>query len=108
MKFGASFPTTNTKLDILTGTGVNAALNGLCGLRIRPRLCSAAPGAWSRDREAVHAADRASADLTYGKSPDTAETAQAALALGVSAIVIKADSADPEKVRGAVVKLRAA
>jgi 3-oxoacyl-[acyl-carrier protein] reductase len=49
------------------------------------------------------ATDGASVALTYGKSPDRAtETAQAALALGVSAIVIKADSADPEKVRGAV------
>src|SRR3984893_13639406 len=49
------------------------------------------------------AADGASVALTYGKSPDrAAETAQAALALGVSAIVIKADSADPEKVKGAV------
>ena len=49
------------------------------------------------------ATDGASVALTYGKSSDRAtETAQAALALGVSAIVIKADSADPEKVRGAV------
>jgi 3-oxoacyl-[acyl-carrier protein] reductase len=49
------------------------------------------------------AADGASVALTYAKSPDrAAETAQAAQALGVSAIVIKADSADPEKVRGAV------
>ena len=55
------------------------------------------------------ATDGASVALTYGKSSDrAAETAQAALALGVSAIVIKADSADPEKVKGAVVKLRAA
>jgi 3-oxoacyl-[acyl-carrier protein] reductase len=55
------------------------------------------------------AADGASVALTYSKSPDrAAETAQAALARGVSAIVIKADSADPEKVRGAVVKFRAA
>jgi 3-oxoacyl-[acyl-carrier protein] reductase len=49
------------------------------------------------------ATDGASVALTYGKSSDRAtETAQAALALGVSTIVIKADSADPEKVRGAV------
>jgi 3-oxoacyl-[acyl-carrier protein] reductase len=49
------------------------------------------------------AADGASVALTYAKSPDkAAETARAAEALGVSAIMIKADSADPEAVKGAV------
>jgi 3-oxoacyl-[acyl-carrier protein] reductase len=49
------------------------------------------------------AADGASVALTYAKSVDrAAETAHTAEALGVSAIVIKADSANPENVRGAV------
>jgi 3-oxoacyl-[acyl-carrier protein] reductase len=49
------------------------------------------------------AADGASVALTYVKSPDkAAETARAAEALGISAIMIKADSADPEAVRDAV------
>src|SRR5258708_15862645 len=49
------------------------------------------------------AADGASVALTYAKSPDrAAETARTAEALGVSVIVIKADSADPEAVKDAV------
>jgi 3-oxoacyl-[acyl-carrier protein] reductase len=49
------------------------------------------------------AADGASVALTYAKSPDkAAETARAAEALGVSVIMIKADSADPEAVKDAV------
>ena len=49
------------------------------------------------------AADGASVALTYAKSPDkAAETAHAAEALGVSAIMIKADSADAEAVTDAV------
>jgi 3-oxoacyl-[acyl-carrier protein] reductase len=49
------------------------------------------------------AADGASIALTYAKSPDkAAETARAAEALGVSAIMIKADSADPGAVKDAV------
>jgi 3-oxoacyl-[acyl-carrier protein] reductase len=50
------------------------------------------------------ASDGASvAPLTYAKSPDkAAETARAAEALGVSAIMIKADSADAEAVTDAV------
>src|ERR1700730_9716248 len=51
------------------------------------------------------AADGASVALTYVKSPDkAAETARAAEALGVSAIMIGADSADPEAVKGAVAR----
>jgi 3-oxoacyl-[acyl-carrier protein] reductase len=49
------------------------------------------------------AADGASVALTYAKSPDkAAETARAAERLGVSVLTIKADSADPEAVNGAV------
>jgi 3-oxoacyl-[acyl-carrier protein] reductase len=49
------------------------------------------------------ASDGASVALTYAKSPDkAAETARAAEALGVSAIMIKADSADAEAVTDAV------
>src|SRR5712692_1390893 len=49
------------------------------------------------------AADGTSVALTYAKSPDkAAETARAAEALGVSAVMIKVDSADPEAVKGAV------
>jgi len=49
------------------------------------------------------AADGASVALTYAKSADrAAEAARAAEALGVSAIMIKADSADPAAVKGAV------
>jgi 3-oxoacyl-[acyl-carrier protein] reductase len=49
------------------------------------------------------AADGTSVALTYAKSPDkAAETAQAAEALGVSALVIEADSADPAAVKDAV------
>ena len=49
------------------------------------------------------ATDGASVALTYAKSPDkAAETARAAEALGVSVIMIEADSADPEAVQGAV------
>jgi 3-oxoacyl-[acyl-carrier protein] reductase len=49
------------------------------------------------------ASDGASVALTYAKSPDkAAETARAAEALGVSAITIKADSADAEAVTDAV------
>src|SRR5260221_12502945 len=48
------------------------------------------------------AADGASVALTYANSPDkAAETARAAEGLGVSAIMIEADSADPEAVKGA-------
>jgi 3-oxoacyl-[acyl-carrier protein] reductase len=51
------------------------------------------------------AADGASVALTYVKSPDkAAETARAAEALGVSVIMIGADSADPEAVKGAVAR----
>jgi len=51
------------------------------------------------------AADGASVALTYAKSADrAAEAARAAEALGVSAIMIKADSADPAAVKGAVAK----
>jgi 3-oxoacyl-[acyl-carrier protein] reductase len=46
------------------------------------------------------AADGASVALTYAKSPDkAAESVRAAEALGVSAIMIEADSANPEAVR---------
>jgi len=49
------------------------------------------------------AADGASVALTYAKSADrAAEAARAAEALGVSAIMIKADSADPAAVKDAV------
>jgi len=49
------------------------------------------------------ASDGASVALTYAKSPDkAAETARAAEALGVSVIMIKADSADAEAVTDAV------
>jgi 3-oxoacyl-[acyl-carrier protein] reductase len=49
------------------------------------------------------ASDGASVALTYAKSPDkAAETARAAEASGVSAIMIKADSADAEAVTDAV------
>ena len=49
------------------------------------------------------ASDGASVALTYAKSPDkAAETARAAEAWGVSAIMIKADSADAEAVTDAV------
>jgi 3-oxoacyl-[acyl-carrier protein] reductase len=49
------------------------------------------------------ASDGASVALTYAKSPDkAAETARAAEALGVSAITIKADSADAKAVTDAV------
>jgi 3-oxoacyl-[acyl-carrier protein] reductase len=49
------------------------------------------------------AADGASVALTYAKSADrAAEAARAAEALGVSAIMIQADSADPAAVKGAV------
>ena len=49
------------------------------------------------------AADGASVALTYAKSADrAAETARAAEALGVSAVMIKADSADPGAVKDAV------
>ena len=49
------------------------------------------------------ASDGASVALTYAKSPDkAAETARAAETLGVSAITIKADSADAEAVTDAV------
>src|SRR5258708_29012864 len=49
------------------------------------------------------AADGASVALTYAKSPDrAAESVHAAEALGASAIMIEADSADPEAVQGAV------
>src|SRR5258708_9493898 len=49
------------------------------------------------------AADGASVVLTYAKSPDkAAETARAAEALGVSVIMIGADSADPKAVQDAV------
>jgi 3-oxoacyl-[acyl-carrier protein] reductase len=49
------------------------------------------------------AANGASVALTYAKSADrAAEAARAAEALGVSAIMIKADSADPAAVKGAV------
>src|SRR5712671_5577299 len=49
------------------------------------------------------AADGASVALTYANSPDkAAETARAAEGLGVLAIMIEADSADPEAVQGAV------
>ena len=51
------------------------------------------------------AADGASVALTYAKSADrAAEAARAAEALGVSAVMIKADSADPAAVKGAVAK----
>ena len=53
----------------------------------------------------VDDADGASVALTYAKSADrAAETGRAAEALGVSAIMIKADSADPAAVKGAVAK----
>jgi 3-oxoacyl-[acyl-carrier protein] reductase len=49
------------------------------------------------------AADGASVALTYAKSADrAAEAARAAEALGVSAVMIKADSADPAAVKDAV------
>jgi 3-oxoacyl-[acyl-carrier protein] reductase len=49
------------------------------------------------------AADGAAVALTYAKSPDkAAETARAAEALGVSVIMIGADSADPKAVQDAV------
>ena len=49
------------------------------------------------------AADGASVALTYAKSADrAAEAARAAEALGVSAMTIKADSADPAAVKDAV------
>src|ERR1700722_18094108 len=49
------------------------------------------------------AADGASVALTYAKSPDKAtETARAAEALGVTVIMIKADSTDPAAVKDAV------
>jgi 3-oxoacyl-[acyl-carrier protein] reductase len=49
------------------------------------------------------AADGVSVALTYAKSPDKAdETARAAEALGVSVIMIQADSADSEAVKDAV------
>src|SRR5260221_1914707 len=49
------------------------------------------------------AADGASVALTYAKSADRpAETAREAEALGVSAVMLKADSADPAAVKNAV------
>ena len=49
------------------------------------------------------ASDGASVALTYAKSPDkAAETARAAEALGVSVLMIEADSADPAAVKDAV------
>lgn len=49
------------------------------------------------------AADGASVAFTYARSPDRAtETARAAEALGVSALAIEADSADPKVVKDAV------
>jgi 3-oxoacyl-[acyl-carrier protein] reductase len=49
------------------------------------------------------AADGASVALTYAKSPDqAAETVRAADASGGSALMIKADSADPQAVKDAV------
>jgi 3-oxoacyl-[acyl-carrier protein] reductase len=49
------------------------------------------------------ATDGASVALTYARSPDkAAETARAAGAMGVSVIMIKADSADSEAVKEAV------
>src|SRR6266851_6187400 len=49
------------------------------------------------------AADVAAVALTYAKSPDkAAETARAAEGLGVSVIMIEADSANPEAVHDAV------
>jgi 3-oxoacyl-[acyl-carrier protein] reductase len=49
------------------------------------------------------AADGASVALTYAKSPDrAAEAVRAAEALGVSAVMIKADSADPAAVKDAL------
>src|SRR5260370_8879182 len=48
------------------------------------------------------AADGASVALTYAKSPDkAAESVQVAEALGVSVIMIEADSANPEAVHHA-------
>src|SRR5258708_5898317 len=51
------------------------------------------------------AANGASVALTYVKSPDkAAESVRAAEALGVSVIMIEADSANPEAVRDAVAR----